>query len=96
MVSQLCFHPFEPFIVVTDEHDGVSVWNWEQGQHITHFSNHNPPGTGTRITSLDLLNEEDVALIAVGADDGVVRIWGGANKQETLNSYVMVCNQFRE
>jgi len=31
VVSQLRFHPFENIVVVTDEHDSVSVWNWEGG-----------------------------------------------------------------
>jgi len=70
-------------VVVADERDSISVWNWESGQPILHFSNQNPPGS--RITSLHLLNENDNLLIAVGSDDAVVRVWGGVYKPENLH-----------
>jgi len=83
VVSQLRFHPFENIVVVADEKESISVWNWESGQPILHFNNQNPPGS--RITSLHLLNENDNLLIAVGSDDAVVRVWGGVYKPESLH-----------
>jgi regulator-associated protein of mTOR len=82
MVSLLAFHPFENIIVVGDEKDGISVWNWEEGGKINLFSNCNPPGT--RLTALSLLNEHDYPLIATGSDDGVVRIWSGIYEPESV------------
>ena len=29
MTSLLVFHPFEPALIVADERDGVSIWNFE-------------------------------------------------------------------
>lgn len=37
------------------------------------FDNCNP--TSSRITSLELVNEHDQALLLVGSDDGIVRLW---------------------
>jgi hypothetical protein len=62
MVSMLLFHPFENIVAVSDEKSGVSVWNWEEGVKINHFNNFNP--VGTRITSLQLVNEYDIAMIS--------------------------------
>ena len=41
MTSLLIFHPFEPALVVADERDGVSVWNFETGERRTRFRNSN-------------------------------------------------------
>lgn len=65
MVSLLLFHPFENIVVVADEKDGLSVWNWEEGVKINHFSNCNPPMA--RITSMNLINEHDIAMICAGS-----------------------------
>jgi regulatory associated protein of mTOR len=65
MVSLLLFHPFENMVVVADEKDGLSVWNWEEGVKINHFSNCNPPMA--RITSMSLINEHDIAMICAGS-----------------------------
>eukprot|EP01126_Amoeba_proteus_P059096 TRINITY_DN7695_c0_g1_i1.p1 TRINITY_DN7695_c0_g1~~TRINITY_DN7695_c0_g1_i1.p1 ORF type:complete len:375 (-),score=89.47 TRINITY_DN7695_c0_g1_i1:119-1243(-) len=75
MVSQICFHPFENILVVSDENDGIIVWNWENGNRLNQFQNQNP--IGSRITSLTLLNEQDSTIIAAGSDNGVVRVWSG-------------------
>jgi len=81
MVSLLAFHPFETLVIVANENDGLSVWNWKEGVRINRFSNLNPPGS--RVTSLSLLNEHDIAGISAGSDDGVVRIWKGVYEQGT-------------
>lgn len=75
MVSSMLFHSFEPIVVVTDPSRFISVWNWEEGQRMNIIDNRN--GGSSRISSLALLNEHDMALIAAGSDDGVVKIWGG-------------------
>jgi regulator-associated protein of mTOR len=75
MVTHLTFHPYETVLVTTDDKDGITVWNWQEGVKINSFSNGNQ--SPSRITSLSLLNEHDIPLIACGSDDGVVRVWDG-------------------
>ncbi|KAJ3123892.1 hypothetical protein HK100_011450 [Physocladia obscura] len=71
--THLYFHPFEPHLLASDDADGVIVYNWEDGSRINWFSNSNPPKT--RITSLQFINENDIALIVTGSDEGIVRIY---------------------
>ncbi|KAJ3025291.1 UNVERIFIED_CONTAM: hypothetical protein HDU68_007300 [Siphonaria sp. JEL0065] len=71
--THLYFHPFEPHLLGADDADGVIVYNWEDGSRLNWFRNSNPPGT--RITSLRFINENDVALIVTGSDEGMVRIY---------------------
>ena len=61
-------------LVVADERDGISVWNYRAGEKACHFSNTNP--AGSRVTSLGWMNEGTDPLLFVGSDDGVVRVWG--------------------
>jgi regulator-associated protein of mTOR len=75
MVSSILFHSFEPIVVVSDSSRSISVWNWEEGQRMNKIDNKN--ASNSHISSLALLNEHDMALIAAGSDDGVVKIWGG-------------------
>lgn len=105
MISQLCFHPFEDILLVSDEHDGIkylysplntnslSVWDWHTGSKLNNIRNQNP--LGSRITSLTLLNEHDSGLVSAGSDDGVVRIWGGirdSSKTKLVTAWrVLVC-----
>ncbi|KAI8613893.1 raptor N-terminal caspase like domain-containing protein [Chytriomyces sp. MP71] len=71
--THLYFHPFEPHLLGADDADGVIVYNWEDGTRLNWFSNSNPPGT--RITSLRFINENDIALVVTGSDEGIVRIY---------------------
>ncbi|PWW72919.1 hypothetical protein C7212DRAFT_354532 [Tuber magnatum] len=70
---RLLFHQFESHLIAVDEKDGVSVWDWEKSIKTNHFSNGNP--TGTKITEIKFLNEDDVALLMTGSGEGVVRIY---------------------
>lgn len=65
MVSSLLFHSFEPIVVVADANRSISVWNWEEGQRMNKIDNRN--SHNSHISSLTLINEHDMALIAVGA-----------------------------
>ncbi|KAJ3386492.1 hypothetical protein HDU84_001508 [Entophlyctis sp. JEL0112] len=71
--THLYFHPFEPHLLGADNADGVIVYNWEEGVKINWFSNSNP--IGTRITALRFINENDIALVVTGTDEGIVRIY---------------------
>lgn len=65
MVSSLLFHSFEPIVVVADASRSISVWNWEEGHRMNRIDNRN--AHNSHISSLTLINEHDMALIAVGA-----------------------------
>ena len=41
MTSNLLFHPYENVLVVADDFDGISVWNFEAGKKEKSFSNCN-------------------------------------------------------
>jgi regulator-associated protein of mTOR len=70
---KLLFHQFEPHLVITDDRDGIFVWDWHQHTRLNSFSNGNKDGT--RITSTVFLNEDDVALLMVGSSDGILKIY---------------------
>lgn len=71
--TRLLFHQFEPHLVSADDKDGITIWDWEDRKRLHAFSNANP--TGSKITELKLLNEDDKALLMTGSSDGVVRIF---------------------
>ena len=71
--TKMIFHQFENHLVVADDRDGVTVWDWAREQRLARFSNTNP--AGSRITDLRFINEDDVALLMIGSSDGVVKIY---------------------
>eukprot|EP01087_Luapelamoeba_hula_P022195 TRINITY_DN7897_c0_g1_i1.p1 TRINITY_DN7897_c0_g1~~TRINITY_DN7897_c0_g1_i1.p1 ORF type:complete len:1276 (+),score=189.83 TRINITY_DN7897_c0_g1_i1:564-4391(+) len=73
MASLLAFHPLENLLVVTDNKDGVCVWNWLDSRKVNIFKNGNPPGT--RISSIALINPCDHIRLLTAADNGVIRLW---------------------
>ncbi|KAI8835270.1 raptor N-terminal caspase like domain-containing protein [Chytriomyces cf. hyalinus JEL632] len=78
--KHIYFHSFEPHLLGADDADGVIVYNWEDGSRINWFSNSNP--VGSRITSLRFINENDIALIVTGSDEGMVRVYKNYASQE--------------
>ena len=73
MTSLLLFHPYETSLVVADDADGLSFWNYEEGRRTRKFSNGGGPAAGaSRVTSLQWINEYDDCMLAVGSDDGMV------------------------
>ena len=70
---KLLFHQFEPHLVISDDRDGVFVWDWHRHTRLNSFSNGNKDGA--KITSTVFLNEDDVALLMVGSTDGILKIY---------------------
>jgi regulator-associated protein of mTOR len=70
---KLLFHQFEPHLVISDDRDGLFVWDWHQHTRLNSFSNGNKDGA--KITSTVFLNEDDVALLMVGSSDGILKIY---------------------
>jgi regulatory associated protein of mTOR len=71
--KKLLFHQFEAHLIISDDRDGVIVWDWHQSSRLNSFSNGNR--VGTKITSMVFLNEDDVALLMVGSSDGVLKVY---------------------
>ncbi|CAM6087832.1 unnamed protein product [Calypogeia fissa] len=67
------FHPFVPLICIADEKETIRIWNYEDGQTINSFDNHNAPDKG--VSKMCLLNELDNSLLLVASSDGSVRVW---------------------
>lgn len=59
-----------------------SIWDWRTRQRLNHFSNGNPKGT--RVTEVKFLNEDDVALLMTGSQEGVVRIYRNYESLQTI------------
>ena len=78
----MCFHQFEDHLVVSDDRDIVSVWNWKHQLRMSRFSNQNPPGS--KITEIRLINEDDQALLMTGSSDGVIKIFRNYEEQENV------------
>ncbi|KAL4247407.1 WD repeat RAPTOR family protein [Abortiporus biennis] len=71
--AHIAFHAYDPHLVVTNEHDMISVYDWHLRKRMTQFYNGNPRGSS--ITSLHLINQEVGGIILTGAADGIVRLY---------------------
>ncbi|KAF2839080.1 WD-repeat protein mip1 [Patellaria atrata CBS 101060] len=70
---KMVFHQFENHLIVTDDRDIVSVWDWKHQSRLHRFSAGNPPGS--RITEVKFINEDDQALLMTGSSDGVIKLF---------------------
>ena len=70
---KMVFHQFEDHLVVTDDRDGIGIWDWKRAVRLNRFSNGNPGRS--RITEVRLINEDDQALLMTGSSDGVMRLF---------------------
>ena len=90
---KMCFHQFEDHLVVTDDRDGVRIWDWRKSKLLNRFSNGNP--FGSKMTEVKLINEDDMALLMTGSSDGVIKLWrhyekpmkDGENSVELVTSF---------
>jgi regulator-associated protein of mTOR len=87
IVRKLRFHPFEPHLIVADENDGITVWNWQRGAKINNF--HASTGAGpvsslrnnsiiqpARITDLQILNDQsENSILLVSSAGGNVQLY---------------------
>ena len=71
---KMTFHQFDDHLAVTDDRDTVSIWDWQQNQLLSRFSNDNPKGS--RINDARFVNEDDhQPLLMVGSSDGVLKVY---------------------
>ncbi|THH01214.1 hypothetical protein EW026_g1443 [Hermanssonia centrifuga] len=71
--AQMAFHSYDPHLVVTNEGDMISVYDWMQRKRLSQFFNGNPRGTS--ITSLHIINQDVGGIILTGAADGIIRLY---------------------
>lgn len=61
----LALHAFDPHLVVANEVDKITVFDWTKRKRLSQFYNGNPRGTS--ITSLHLINQDVGGIILTGA-----------------------------
>ncbi|TMW63135.1 hypothetical protein Poli38472_002076 [Pythium oligandrum] len=93
MTSLLLFHPYETMLIVADEKDQISLYNFEQSEKkVLTFGNKNP--SGSRLTSLSWINETEESLLTCGSDDGVIRIYQGLHTPQPVPSSPKLITSF--
>ncbi|OCT50168.1 WD repeat-containing protein mip1 [Cladophialophora carrionii] len=70
---KMTFHQFDDHLAVADDKDTITIWDFQNNEQISRFSNGNP--TGSRINDAKFLNEDDQPLLMVGSSDGVVKVY---------------------
>ncbi|CAO3591263.1 unnamed protein product [Absidia cylindrospora] len=83
--THLLFHQYEPHLVASDAYNCLVVWDWKTGAPLSVIDNNNPPQS--RITDMKFINEDDVALLLTGSDDGVVRLYrnyDGSDQEDAI------------
>ncbi|EXX56606.1 Kog1p [Rhizophagus irregularis DAOM 197198w] len=63
--TRLLFHQFEPHLIVANDKDMISVWNWRKHYNTHSFSNGNP--LGSKITTLKFINEDEISMLLTGS-----------------------------
>ncbi|KAH3664386.1 hypothetical protein WICMUC_005771 [Wickerhamomyces mucosus] len=81
----LKFSQFENYLIASDDRDNITVFDWEENKQLSRFSNDNK--FGTKITDLQLLNEDDLPLLMTGSSDGIVKIYKDFQSNE--NSHLV-------
>jgi len=81
MSSLLLFDPKDPLLYVVDDKERISTWDYNAGYKTNCFSDAVGGGMadGPRVSSMCIVNEGMSSLLAVGGDDGVVRVWENAH-----------------
>ncbi|KAH7886310.1 hypothetical protein F5I97DRAFT_1879356 [Phlebopus sp. FC_14] len=69
----MAMHAYDPHLVIINETDMISVWDWSQRRRLNYFCNGNVKGTS--ITSLHIINQDVGGIIMTGSADGIVRLY---------------------
>lgn len=80
--AKLLFSQYESHLVVCDENEGVTIWDWSDGVKLNKINNGNP--MGSRVTDAKFLNEDDQPLLLTGSSDGVVKIYRNYENQRSV------------
>ncbi|KAJ9661908.1 Target of rapamycin complex 1 subunit kog1 [Neophaeococcomyces mojaviensis] len=71
--TKMTFHQFDSHLVVADDKDTMTVWDFARNEQLSRFSNGNPEGS--RINDAKFMNEDDQPLLMVGSSDGVLKVY---------------------
>lgn len=80
--TKMTFHQFDSHLVVADDKDTISVWDFARNEQICRFSNANPEGS--RINDTKFMNEDDQPLLLVGSSDGVLKVYRNYAEQSSV------------
>ncbi|KAF5352352.1 hypothetical protein D9756_006183 [Leucocoprinus leucothites] len=69
----MAFHSFDQQMVVANESDTISVYDWSKRKRLSQWCNGNPRGTS--ITSMVIINQEVGGIIVSGSSEGIVRLY---------------------
>ncbi|KAF8971831.1 hypothetical protein BDZ97DRAFT_1785365 [Flammula alnicola] len=69
----MAFHSYDKHLVIANENDMISVFDWNLRKRLNHFCNGNPKGTS--ITALEIINQDVGGIILTGSADGIVRLY---------------------
>ncbi|KEI41870.1 uncharacterized protein L969DRAFT_83722 [Mixia osmundae IAM 14324] len=89
--TSILFHQYESHLVASDSARRLTVYDWKTHARLHRFSNDPrsvPGGSNSRITSLNFINEDDVAFLLTGSSDGNVRIFRNySTKAELVTAF---------
>ncbi|KAF8195097.1 hypothetical protein BJ912DRAFT_1085993 [Pholiota molesta] len=69
----MALHAYDNHLIVANEHDMISVFDWSTRKRLNYFCNGNPKGTS--ITALEIINQDVGGIILTGSADGIVRLY---------------------
>ncbi|KAF8644262.1 hypothetical protein AX16_008617 [Volvariella volvacea WC 439] len=75
------FHAYDPHLIMANESDMISVWDWSQRKRLNYFCNGN--AKGTTITAMNIINQDVGGIVVTAAADGIVRLF--RNYDSTLD-----------
>lgn len=80
--TKMTFHQFDSHLVVADDKDTLTVWDFQRNETLCRFSNGNPEGS--RINDAKFMNEDDQPLLMVGSSDGVLKVYRNYAEQKDV------------
>ncbi|KAF8808186.1 hypothetical protein BYT27DRAFT_6605724 [Phlegmacium glaucopus] len=69
----MTFHSFDQQLVIANDSDMISVYDWHHRKRLNYFCNGNYKGTS--ITALEIINQDVGGIIMTGSADGIVRLF---------------------
>ncbi|EIN14287.1 hypothetical protein PUNSTDRAFT_140611 [Punctularia strigosozonata HHB-11173 SS5] len=69
----MTFHAYDQHLIIADERDMISVWDWSRRKQLNKWFNGSSAGAG--ITSLHIINQDVGGIVMAGSADGVVRLY---------------------
>ncbi|KAL0481013.1 raptor [Acrasis kona] len=74
VVREMRFHPHEPYLIVADQTDGVTVWNWTKSTRVNRF--HQDPIRSSRITDFQIINDQsENSILLVSNASGNIHLY---------------------